>query len=126
MENKKLTLIVENIPINLVNTSGYVRYKERVAYALKNKDRPEYQKPICVDSEYRLIFGEERFFIDQSEGKENIQCYKIDLGDILSGKYSPKYLAKILTIIERTQLGIALESFIETNNIDIDDYVKGK
>lgn len=120
--NKDLTLELVNIPINSIIFPGYVK-SNRDKSILENKYKYDYFKgPICVDSNFKLIFWSERYIIDKSEGKDSIEGWILNLNDLLKGKYT-NFIKKEFNELERGALGIALKDFIQKNKIDILNYM---
>lgn len=112
--NKGLTLELVNIPINSIIYPGYIKFNNNlIVYVLENKYKYEHcKRPICVDNNYKLIFWNERYCIDKSEGKESIEGWILNLNVLLEGKYT-NFIKKEFCELERGMLGIALEEFIK-------------
>lgn len=72
------------------------------------------QRPICLDEENKLIFGEKIFYLYKSHAKKTIPAWRISLADLANGNYSSELFVKNFLVSERVEIGIALEKFLGT------------
>lgn len=70
------------------------------------------QRPICVDSENKLIFGEKTLYFYKQQHKRTIPTWRISLYDLAKGNYEPELFIKNFFISERVAIGVALEKFL--------------
>lgn len=70
------------------------------------------QRPICLDAENTLIFGEKIFDLYQCHAKRTIPAWRVSLTDLANGHYSSELFIKNFLISERVGIGIALEKFL--------------
>lgn len=103
-------------PCELVYVSlERIQYSE-LQYGLIGSDNDPFtlnkKRPICVDSENNLIFGEKNFYFYKQQGKRTIPAWRISLFDLAKGNYEPELFIKNFFISERVAIGIALENFL--------------
>lgn len=72
------------------------------------------QRPICLDEENTLIFGEKVFYLFKYHAKKTIPAWRLSLADLANGHYSSELFVKNFLISERVSIGIALEKFLGT------------
>ncbi|MES2142504.1 MAG: Cro/CI family transcriptional regulator [Pseudomonadota bacterium] len=70
------------------------------------------QRPICLDEENRMIFGEKIFYLYQCHAKKTIPAWRISLANLTDGHYSSELFVKNFLISERVAIGMALENFL--------------
>ena len=70
------------------------------------------QRPICLNEENRIVFGEKVFYLYQCSAKKTIPAWRISLADLANGHYSSELFVKNFLISERVALGMALENFL--------------
>lgn len=89
------------------------------------------QRPICLDEENTLIFGDKIFYLYQSHAKKTIPAWRVSLPDLANGHYSSELFVKNFLISERVAIGMALEKFLGSrqgcrNDLEkIDNALKG-
>ncbi|OJA00066.1 hypothetical protein BEV13_04510, partial [Rickettsiella grylli] len=69
-------------------------------------------RPICVNEENTLIFGEKVFCLYQYAKKRTIPTWRISLANLAKGYYNAELFIKNFLISERVDIGIALEKFL--------------
>ena len=70
------------------------------------------KRPICIDSDNALIFGEETLRFYQQHHKRTVPAWRISLSDLAEGHYDQALFIKNFFISERVAIGIALENFL--------------
>ncbi len=70
------------------------------------------QRPICLDEENTLIFGEKIFYLFKYHAKKTIPAWRLSLTNLAKGHYSSELFVKNFLISERIAIGIALEKFL--------------
>jgi DNA-binding transcriptional regulator YdaS (Cro superfamily) len=70
------------------------------------------QRPICLDEENTLIFGEKNFYLYKKHTKKTIPAWRISLPDLANGHYVSELFVKNFLISERVAIGMALEKFL--------------
>lgn len=70
------------------------------------------QRPICLDEENTLIFGEKIFYLYKYHTKKTIPAWRVSLADLAKGHYIGELFVKNFLISERVAIGIALEKFL--------------
>lgn len=70
------------------------------------------ERPICVDSENTLIFGEKTLHAYKNHAKRTIPAWRLSLVDLASGHYTSELFVKNFFVSERVAIGIALERFL--------------
>ncbi|MFM2322961.1 MAG: hypothetical protein RLZZ225_1114 [Pseudomonadota bacterium] len=70
------------------------------------------QRPICLDQDNTLIFGEKSLHIYKNNLKKTIPAWRLSLVDLINGNYSSELFIKNFLISERVAVGIALERFL--------------
>lgn len=70
------------------------------------------QRPICLDEENTLIFGEKIFYVYKYHTKKTIPAWRVSLTDLAKGHYSSELFVKNFLISERVAIGMALEKFL--------------
>ena len=70
------------------------------------------QRPICVDENNTLIFGEKTFYLYKLYFKKTIPAWRVSLIELANGHYSSELFTKNFLISERVDIGIALEKFL--------------
>lgn len=70
------------------------------------------QRPICLDQENTLIFGNKTFALYKSQLKKTIPAWRLSLVELANGNYSSELFIKNFLISERVAIGIALERFL--------------
>lgn len=88
------------------------------------------QRPIGIDSNNNLFFGEKRLQAYLILGKKTIPAWRISLSDLLNNKYSKETLCNTFLISERISIGMELEKILgnrrgRNNPENFSDY-KGK
>lgn len=102
-------------PCELVYVSTERIKSEKLTLFITEQDKsiPLYkQRPICVDEENTLIFGEKTFYLYKSHAKKTIPAWRISLAALANGHYSSELFVKNFLISERIDIGIALEKFL--------------
>jgi DNA-binding transcriptional regulator YdaS (Cro superfamily) len=84
------------------------------------------QRPICVDEENTLIFGEKNFYLYKCHAKKTIPAWRVSLADLANGHYTSELFVKNFLISERVAVGIALEKFLGNRQGYRSDLVKLK
>lgn len=84
------------------------------------------QRPICLDEENALIFGENFFYLYQCQSKKTIPAWRISLTDLANGYYSSELFVKNFLVSERVAIGMALEKFLGNRQGYRTDLVKIK
>lgn len=69
-------------------------------------------RPICVDEENTLIFGEKIFYLYKYYTKKTIPAWRVSLSDLADGHYMSELFVKNFLISERVDIGMALEKFL--------------
>lgn len=78
-----------------------------------DKSTPLYkQRPICLDEENTLIFGEKIFYLYKHSTKKTIPAWRFSLAALANGHYSSELFVKNFLISERVAIGMALEKFL--------------
>lgn len=70
------------------------------------------KRPICIDSDNYLIFGDETLNLYRQHHKKTIPAWRIALSDLAEGHYDQELFIKRFFISERVSIGIALENFL--------------
>jgi DNA-binding transcriptional regulator YdaS (Cro superfamily)/transposase len=70
------------------------------------------KRPICIDSDNSLIFGDKTLNFYQQHHKRTIPAWRISLTDLAEGHYDQELFVKNFFISERVSVGIALEKFL--------------
>lgn len=70
------------------------------------------QRPICLDEENTLIFGEKIFYVYKYHTKKTIPAWRVSLTDLAKGHYITELFVKNFLISERVAIGMALEKFL--------------
>jgi DNA-binding transcriptional regulator YdaS (Cro superfamily) len=70
------------------------------------------QRPICLDQENTLIFGDKTFALYKFKLKKTIPAWRLSLIELANGNYSSELFVKNFLISERVATGIALERFL--------------
>lgn len=115
---KHLTLILPKVdlpPCELV----YVAIERIREATLSTHTRDDHallsinkMRPICIDSENTLIFGEETLYFYKQQHKRTIPAWRISLVDLAKGYYDAELFIKNFLISERVAVGISLEKFL--------------
>jgi DNA-binding transcriptional regulator YdaS (Cro superfamily) len=69
------------------------------------------ERPICVNEQNSLIFGEKIFYLYKYHAKKTIPAWRISLANLANGHYSSELFVKNFLISERVAIGMALEKF---------------
>ena len=67
------------------------------------------KRPICIDSDNVLIFGDTTLHIYKQHHKRTLPAWRISLSDLAEGHYDQALFIKNFFISERVAIGIALE-----------------
>jgi DNA-binding transcriptional regulator YdaS (Cro superfamily) len=70
------------------------------------------ERPICIDTNNVLIFGEKTLELYKEHQKRTIPAWRISLLDLAQGHYDQELLLKNFLISERVAMGLALEKFL--------------
>jgi DNA-binding transcriptional regulator YdaS (Cro superfamily) len=70
------------------------------------------RRPICLDKENNIIFGEQTVVAYQKRVKKTIPAWRISLLGLANGHYSTELFLKSFTVSERVAIGMALEKFL--------------
>jgi len=92
----------EEIAINKITLST-----NSMTYSSHENDRP-----ICIDENKTLIYGEETLCFYRENGKKKIPVRRLSLFHLAQGNYQAHYLKNIFTLAELTMIGIRVEKFL--------------
>lgn len=116
---KHLTLVLPKFdlpPCELVYVSiERIQYSRSYPCLIKSDQDPlslNKTRPICIDSNNALIFGDETLHFYKQYHKRTLPAWRISLADLAEGQYDQALFVKNFFISERVAIGIALEKFI--------------
>lgn len=114
---KHLTLLLPKFdlpPCELVYVAiDRIKSVNKQACAQEQSNIPLYkERPICLDTENKLIFGEKTFCAYKYHAKKTIPAWRLSLVDLANGNYTSELFVKNFFISERVAIGIALEKFL--------------
>ena len=116
---KHLTLVLPKFdlpPCELVYVSiERIQYSKLYSCLIKLEPDPlslNKKRPICIDSDNVLIFGDETLCFYKQHHKRTLPAWRISLADLAEGHYDSALFIKNFFISERVAIGIALEKFI--------------
>ncbi|MES2998033.1 MAG: YdaS family helix-turn-helix protein [Pseudomonadota bacterium] len=123
LTSKKITEHVARANTPLTNTMGYyIELSHIPVQKIKSSytdltgdkkiDAMDPERPICVDENNKLIFGINRLRLYQKQQQKRIPARRLSLSDLIKNHYNTTDLINIFDLIERTVIGIKLESFI--------------
>ena len=116
---KHLTLVLPKVdlpPCELVYVSiERIQHFGSYLCLIKSEKDPlslNKKRPICIDSDNALIFGDKTLCFYRQHHKRTIPAWRVSLADLAKGHYDPALFVKNFFISERVAIGIALEKFI--------------
>jgi DNA-binding transcriptional regulator YdaS (Cro superfamily) len=110
-------LPVTTLPIREIHIKHQMAPQNRrentlMSQLINEMQQQELLRPIAVDSNQQLIFGELRLKACQYQHKPTIACWRLNLSTLLQTLEQLEAIRSQFTISERAALGIALENCI--------------
>ncbi|WP_218814674.1 YdaS family helix-turn-helix protein [Rickettsiella endosymbiont of Dermanyssus gallinae] len=116
---RHLTLVLPKFdlpPCELVYVSiERIKCAKAHTYLIQSENDPlllNKKRPICIDSDNSLIFGEQTLSFYKQHHKRTIPAWRISLADLAEGCYEQELFIRAFFISERVAIGIALENFL--------------
>ncbi|WP_347251568.1 YdaS family helix-turn-helix protein [Legionella sp.] len=107
------TIQVRHVALSCIKHQSSTKPLPQTLYALfEDIKQNGLMHPICISTDYELIFGAKRLHVYESLGKKTIPAWGISLVDLMSDMYSRAQLCQIFTLSERILIGLTIEKLL--------------